>query len=938
MESMQAASMPSSPGHSVFLSYVPPGEKALRDRLVEALSPLSKPGLITLWSDDELQAGLEGSLEIARYLQTAQIILLLVSPACLKSAEWNRQAESILARARSGQARVVPVLLRRTVAWRETAFGHLAPLPTNGRPVTSFSKRDEGWFAVASGLRDLVAQEQVSWRAPVTRTQVEATQLVARQVLTRPPEPHPVKSIPRPQAVAALYQRLISPEVSALVLTGVWGLGKSELAAQVCQFAEQQRQSGLGPFLASPLWITLEETTSLFEICATLCQASDVALPEFQCMTPSDLAVTLWELVQMERQPRLVVLDQFENWLDPQTRLPLPEHSAASLWLELLNSRLSSSCLLLISRIYPHGQRQTLDAYVQRYALTGLSQSEGLQLLRLGHLQESDAELTSTISYYQGHPLALTWLRDLLQGNRVASLTALVQDIAYKQRFASDLAQSMLHYMYTQQLTEEQRELLLAFAIYRLPVPLQAAQRIIQTWRSQMPQPTSAALRVLLDLELLQMVGLLTYRVPPVIRDFVLAQPGPTAFSSTDEQPSRIHELAAGYYQELFAAASRRPVLPSRNEMLQLLEAAWHLCHAGQPARAVQLLHRERLFPALSRWGDNTLLLDLYQHLLPPETWDADAELAGQLYYEMSSIYNALGQKFEARQAGERALILLRQASEPALLAAALNDLGTVYRALDQEPLASACYQEAWTLCERAGEPFPQRGITLNNQGRLLYEQGQEQERLRQRAGTTTLYQEALAHYEQALAAHLSNHLPEEESWTLLNLADVYASLDQQSQALAYYHQALSRFRALGERRGEGTALNNLGLLLAYDPAAREQSASCYIQALRIFRSVGDRWQERKTLKNLGHWWLNAVPKKEPARSQAYLFALACFFAARDPLAQPPQARADLIPAWLLATLHQDLGPSKTEECLQAAEARSWQIIEELLQSSRDVV
>ncbi|HVU67997.1 MAG TPA: toll/interleukin-1 receptor domain-containing protein, partial [Ktedonobacteraceae bacterium] len=169
--------MSSSPGRSVFLSYVPPGEKALRDRLVEALSPLSKPGLITLWSDDELQAGLDGRLEIARHLQTAQIILLLVSPACLKSAEWNRQAESILARARSGQARVVPVLLRRTVAWQETAFGHLAPLPTDGRPVTSFSKRDEGWFAVASGLRDLVAQEQVSSRAPVTRTQVEATQL-----------------------------------------------------------------------------------------------------------------------------------------------------------------------------------------------------------------------------------------------------------------------------------------------------------------------------------------------------------------------------------------------------------------------------------------------------------------------------------------------------------------------------------------------------------------------------------------------------------------------------------------------------------------------------------------------------------------------------------------------------------------------------------------
>ncbi|MBV9711654.1 MAG: tetratricopeptide repeat protein, partial [Ktedonobacteraceae bacterium] len=699
----------------------------------------------------------------------------------------------------------------------------------------------------------------------------------------------------------------------------------------ICQFAEQQRQSGQGPFLDSPLWLTLEETTSLFEVCATLCQASGVAQPEFQSMTPSDLVVTMCDLLQQGPRPRLVVLDQFENWLDPQTRQPRSEHPAVSLWLEQLNNHLSSSRLLFTSRLYPHGQRQPLDAYVQRYALTGLSQPEGLQLLRLGHLQESDAELASTISYYQGHPLALAWLRDLLQGNRVISLTVLVQDISYKQRFANDLAHSVLHYMYTQQLTEEQRELLRAFAIYRQPVPLQATQQIVQAHQA------SAALSVLLDLELLQEVSLLVYRVPPVIRDFVQAQLNASDLLRADEQLSPVHQIAASYYQELFAATSRSSTSPSRDDILLLLEAAWHLCQAGRQSEAARLIHREHLFRALSRWGDNILLLDLYHSLLP-ETWDAAPELVGQLYHEMGTIYNALGQKSEARLAYERSLSFLRQTDEPALLAAALNDLGTVYRSLDQESLVSACYQEAWALCEQAGEPFPQRGITLNNQGRLLYEQGLEQERQRQKVRATALYQEALSHYEQALAAHLRNHLPEEEGWTLLNLADAYASLDQRSQALAHYRQALSHFRELGERRGEGTALNNLGLLLAYDPTTREQAASCYTLALCIFRSVGDRWQERKTLKNLGHWLLISVPPKEPARSQAYLSSMACFFAARDPLAQPYQARTDLIPAWLLASLLQDLGEFKAEECIQIAEARSWQIVEELLQLPRDFV
>jgi len=929
---MQAASIPSSPGQSVFLSYVPPGEKALRRKLVEALSPLSRRGLITLWSDDELLAGREGALEIARHLQAAQILLLLVCPACLASNEWHSQAETMLARARSGRARVVPVLLRPTVAWQESSFGHLAPLPADGKPVTSYSNQNEGWFAVATGLQRLVEHD------PVTIEPPGVAPLVSRQLLTQPPTPHPEKSIPRPQAVAEIYRRLTGPEVSALVLTGIWGLGKSGLAAQICQFAEQQRQSGQGPFLASPLWFTLEETTSLAEVCATLCQASGVTLPEFQSMTPSDLVVTLCDLLQQGPKPRLIVLDQFENWLDPQTRLPRPEHSAVSLWLELLNSRLSSSRLLCTSRLYPHGQRQPLDAYVQRHALTGLSQPEGLQLLLLGHLEESDAELASIISYYQGHPLALAWLRDLLKGHRAASLSALVQDISYKERFAGDLAHSVLHFIYTQQLTDEQRELLLAFAIYRQPVPLPAAQRIVQARRSQPLLQAGEALAVLLDLELLQAVGLLAYRVPPVIRDFVQAQRNVSDLPGAGEQLSLAHQSAAGYYQELCAAALRPPVSPSGDETLLLLEAAWHLCQAGWQSESAHLFHREHLLRDLSRRGENTLLLDLYRCLLPPETWGAEPALAGRLYHEMGSIYNAMGQKSAARLSCERSLPLLRQAGAPALLAAALNDLGTVYRSLDQESQASACYEEAWTLCEQAGEPFPQRGITLNNQGRLLYEQGQEQERQRQKARASELYQEALAHYEQALAAHLRNHLPEEEGWTLLNLADVYASLGQRPQALAHYRQALARFRELGERRGEGTALNNLGLLLAYDPAAGKQSASYYTQALRIFRSTGDRWQERKTLKNLGHWLLISVPKKEPGNEQAYLSSLACFFAARDPLAQPPQSRADLIPAWLLASLRQDLGEPKTEKCVQDAEARSWQIIEELLQLPHDFV
>jgi|SRR5450755_499375 tetratricopeptide (TPR) repeat protein len=381
------------------------------------------------------------------------------------------------------------------------------------------------------------------------------------------------------------------------------------------------------------------------------------------------------------------------------------------------------------------------------------------------------------------------------------------------------------------------------------------------------------------------------------------------------------------YY--LFNHAALRRELVTHN-------AGWCHCQAGQFAEAYHLIRHEQLFLYLHRWGGNNLLLDLYQHLLPPEKWGADPLVSGQIYREMGTIQNTLGQKHEARLNYERALAFLRQTRQPPLIAEVLNDLGTVQRALKQEQLAEACYQEAWSLCEQAGKHFAQRGITLNNKGRLLYEQGQHKQQHRQKEQAQACYLEALACYEQALAAHRSNNQPEEEGWTLLNLGDVYTVLDQRNTAHDYYQQALKQFRDLGERRGEGTVLNNLGVLLAYDSTGKEQAATCYIQALRIFRAVGDRWQERKTLRNLGRWLMIHVPTQDPARSQAYLQGVACFLAAKDVLEERRNPHTETIPGWLLASLRQDLGEEKMAELLKEGEARSWQIIEEFLNTSRD--
>jgi len=111
--------------------------------------------------------------------------------------------------------------------------------------------------------------------------------------------------------------------------------------------------------------------------------------------------------------------------------------------------------------------------------------------------------------------------------------------------------------------------------------------------------------------------------------------------------------------------------------------------------------------------------------------------------------------------------------------------------------------------------------------------------------------QKALEYYTQALSLHRAVGDRTGEATTLNNIGRVYAALGERQKALEYYTQALSLHRAVGNREGEATTLNNIGAV--YDALGERQKALEYlIQALPIFRAVGDRAREATTLNNIG--------------------------------------------------------------------------------------
>ncbi len=429
--------------------------------------------------------------------------------------------------------------------------------------------------------------------------------------------------------------------------------------------------------------------------------------------------------------------------------------------------------------------------------------------------------MRSAVSRCDGHALSLTLLASLLRSDRSLNLQALLTDPLYARLWTGGtgkIAQNLLDYIYTRQLNEVQRQLLLAFSIYREPVPLAAVEPLLRVKSRVAEEQLLAARDVLLAQHLLQAMGALRYQLHAIVASYARDHFDERNRGKNQKAIKSAHAKAAQYYMQ--QAATDCPPRKERrkvSDVQPLIEASWHYGEAGQWQEAYDLMEKEGLFADLRLWGGNTVLLELDRLLLPPEKWHAKPEQAASLYNNLGRVYNTLGQKQEALRYYEQAL---------------------------------AIWQE---VGDRGGE-----GTTLNNLGLVYSNLGQRQE--------------ALRYYEQALAIRTEVGDRRGEGTTLNNLGGVYDTIGQKQEALRYYQQALAISREVGDRGGEGTTLHNLGLV--YDAIGQKQEALCYYeQALAISREVGDRAGEGGTLWNIGALY---------SRQDRNDAALACFLLARD--------------------------------------------------------
>ncbi len=143
---------------TLFYSYAHEDEP-LRDQLEKHLVQLQRQGLISTWHDRKIPAGGSFASEIDTHLESASIVLLLVSPDFLASNYcYDIEMERALERHRLGLARVVPIILR-PCDWQHSPLKDFQCLPRNGKPVIQWQYPDEAFHTITESLRSIIEQQ-----------------------------------------------------------------------------------------------------------------------------------------------------------------------------------------------------------------------------------------------------------------------------------------------------------------------------------------------------------------------------------------------------------------------------------------------------------------------------------------------------------------------------------------------------------------------------------------------------------------------------------------------------------------------------------------------------------------------------------------------------------------------------------------------------------
>jgi tetratricopeptide (TPR) repeat protein len=652
--------MPEASPVDLFYSYSHADEK-LRIALEKHLSILKRLGVLRDWNDRLISGGSVWEGEIDARLEQADIILLLVSPDFVASKYcWDVETTRALDRHESGDARVIPVILRPAL-WKKAPFGKLQALPKNAKPITKWSNRDEAFLNVAEGIEAVAAE--ISRKRGV------------RKRIRRIAVPRSPAFTGRESEIEQIRSRFERRQRLAVV--GPAGTGKTQLAAEFCY--------RFGESYDLVWWIRAEDPATvavdLFEL------AVELGLPEAKEQSRPDAIKAVGQYLAATKQ-WLIVGDNVRSWAEVKASLPVSP-----------NGR-----LLVTSQV----ERWPRNVSVLRLGPLNREDARWLLLRRTGQTDEASADAVASLC--ADLPLALEQAAAYVEttGIGLADYAATLRQPeavpesldAEGPRATSELALDEIHNV----LPAAAEFLRLAAFLAPEDIPLD----LLVPHASALPPVIGTALADAAQLD----------EVLAALRRYSLIDIKGSDISVHRTLQSTTRELMGEDESKLWAKSAAEIIklsFPFDSDDVRM----WPECERLMPHGLEAALHAEELGVALIRAagllsqlglylkgrGDLDRAQELYQRALAiaEKELGAEDDLVGTIANNLGIVFSDRGQPREARKYIERALAIAEKLYDPddASIGTYLSNLANTLLELNDVDNAELHYARALSIAEK---------------------------------------------------------------------------------------------------------------------------------------------------------------------------------------------------------------------------------------------
>lgn len=808
----------------IFFSYAPSGEdRSWFEKLHIHLSGLKRQGLIEIWYDSAISAGSNVGQIIETYLNTADIIVLLISADFLASDQCCEvEMKRALELSSKGAARIIPVLLRPS-DWKELPLEQHRPLPPNGNPVSLWKNRDAALLEVAREIRKVVEEL--------------ARSLSRRFVRSGRPQ-FPLCTVPhrqnpfftdREDLLTALHTYFSTKSVSQTriqAINGLSGMGKTQLAVEyACRYRHEYQ---------AVLWLNATSHERLSADVASL--ADQLSLPTQDRTDEQRLFAAVKHWLHHHDQ-WLLLLDNLEDFTIVNQLIPpqgsghvlLITHSQAigtfGQTVSIIEMAPDESALLLLRRAKRIAEHASPDAaneaeYLQALSIAQEVAGYPLALDQAGaYIEETHHSLASYLELYR---------------RRQATLLGMRGRLALEQNEHPDPVTTTLSLTFARvaQIDPHALELLRLFAFLH---PDDIPDEMLTQGASALSEPlqTIAADPVLLDTAIatLRRFSLLHHRVDTTTLNIHRIVQVVLKAQLTNDQQRQLAIQVVHLVNHIFPGGDFltwpecERYLPQAQRCAKLItdyqmtfDEAAHLLHCLGTYCYERALYSEAetsLTHALSIREQQRGP----EHLETAETLNALAQL-----------YSKQGKYRLAEPLYLRALSIREQQLGPdhVVTALSLNNLASLYRLLADYQRAATLQKQALTIYEHIlGLNHSSTATALNNLALIYQKQGHYQQ-------AEPLLLRALALREHAPDVH---HLALTSSLNML--AELYQLQGKHQQAEPLLLRAIAiREQTLGsEHPDTARSLHHLAAL--YDTLENyPQAEALYQRTLSIYEQV----------------------------------------------------------------------------------------------------